>query len=111
MNQPTLALIGAGNWGKNLARNFNALGSLHTICESNQQLLESYRPLYPNVNLENSIERVLQNPAIDRVAIAAPAPLHYTLAKQALLAGKDVFVEKPLCLDIKRSRRAKFFGR
>lgn len=103
MSQPTLALIGAGNWGKNLARNFHALGSLHTICESNQQLLESYRPIYPNVNLESSIEKVLQNPAIDRVAIAAPAPLHYALAKQALLAGKDVFVEKPLCLDIKEA--------
>ncbi len=100
MKNPTLALIGAGKCGKNLARNFHALKSLHTICEANAALLESYRPLYPEVHLEKSVEAVFNNPAIDRVAIAAPAPLHYTLTKQALLAGKDVFVEKPLCLDI-----------
>ncbi len=99
----SLALVGAGNWGKNLARNFHALNVLHTICEPNLDLLNSYKTIYTDVQLEPSFQKVLDNAAIDKIAIAAPAPLHYTLAKQALLAGKDVFVEKPLCLNIEEA--------
>lgn len=94
-----LALIGAGHWGKNLARNFHALGALHTICDASERLLEHYASEYPAVVLTTSFAEVLDNKEITRIAIAAPASLHYTLAKQALLAGKDVYVEKPLCLD------------
>ncbi|PJD95493.1 MAG: oxidoreductase [Parachlamydia sp.] len=94
-----LALIGAGRWGKNLARNFYQLGALHTLCDARKETLDSYQSIYPDVQLVTNYEEVLKNPAITAVAIASPAVLHYALAKQALLAGKDVFVEKPLCLD------------
>lgn len=94
-----LALVGVGYWGKNLARNFFALGALHTICESNQLLWEHNLTSYPGVKLVKSLAEALSNPEIKAVAIAAPAFVHYELAKQALLAGKDVYVEKPLCLD------------
>jgi UDP-2-acetamido-3-amino-2,3-dideoxy-glucuronate N-acetyltransferase len=97
--QPSLALIGAGHWGKNLARNFYALGALHTICDAKQSLLDGYKDTYPDVHLTTDFQKVIQNPAITKVVIAAPAARHYTLAKQALLAGKDTYVEKPLCLD------------
>lgn len=110
MTKKSLALIGAGNWGKNLARNFHGLGALHTICEPNAKLLNSYKETYPDVVLTTNYQDVLSDPTIDRVAIAAPAPLHYTLAKQALLAGKDVFVEKPLCLDIKEAEELEAFA-
>jgi len=89
----TLALIGTGNWGKNLARNFHELGVLHTFCD----LRETVQ--YPGVNFTPNFNAVLENPAITQIAIAAPAALHYALAKQSLLAGKDTYVEKPLCLD------------
>lgn len=89
----TLALIGSGNWGKNLARNFHALNVLHTICDVRETVQ------FPHVNFTSDYQSVLQNPAITQIAIAAPATLHYTLAKQSLLAGKDTYVEKPLCLD------------
>jgi UDP-2-acetamido-3-amino-2,3-dideoxy-glucuronate N-acetyltransferase len=96
--QPALALVGAGYWGRNLARNFNELGALHTICDASEQVLAAYRDGYSHVVKCTKTEAVLQNPAITRVAIAAPAVLHHALAKAALLAGKDVLVEKPLCL-------------
>lgn len=99
MSQRTLALIGAGYWGKNLARNFHQLGALHTLCDLSQATLDSYGADYAAVQKTSAIESLWSNSAIDRVAIAAPAVLHYQLAKNALLAGKDVFVEKPLCLD------------
>jgi UDP-2-acetamido-3-amino-2,3-dideoxy-glucuronate N-acetyltransferase len=98
-SQPSLALIGAGYWGKNLARNFNALGALHTLCDASPATLSTYGDDYAGVQKSPRFEDVLNEPAIKRVAIAAPAALHYDLAKAALLAGKDVFVEKPLCLD------------
>lgn len=97
----SLLLIGAGNWGKNLARNFHALGALHTICDANEALLDSYAALYPDVILTTNYKAALECPQINKVVIAAPAALHFKLAKQALLAGKDVYVEKPLCLDSK----------
>ncbi|MCB1112476.1 MAG: Gfo/Idh/MocA family oxidoreductase [Chlamydiales bacterium] len=87
----TLALIGVGRWGKNLARNFDQIGVLHTVCDPHTT--------YDGVHNTGDYQEVLQNRAITQVAIAAPAALHFQLAKEALLAGKDLFVEKPLCLD------------
>lgn len=95
-----LALIGAGYWGKNLARNFHAIGALHTVCDRSPETLASYGPDFAGVVKSTDFEAVLADPAIARVAIAAPAVLHYKLAKAAIEAGKDVFVEKPLCLDL-----------
>ena len=96
--QPGLALVGAGYWGKNLARNFHALGALHIICDSSETTLSSYDGEYTCVEKRTRFEEVLELASVTQVAIAAPAALHYELAKQALAAGKDVFVEKPLCL-------------
>ena len=97
-----LALVGAGYWGKNLARNFNLLGALHTLCDQNQATLDSYQADYTAVHKTSSFKEVLANGDIKKVAIAAPAALHFELVQAALLAGKDVFVEKPLCLDVRQ---------
>jgi UDP-2-acetamido-3-amino-2,3-dideoxy-glucuronate N-acetyltransferase len=94
-----LAMVGAGYWGKNLARNFRDLGSLHTICDTNPEILHSYQEGYEEVQKETNFDRVLSNPEIRKIAIATPAGLHYRLAAAAIKAGKDVFVEKPICLD------------
>ncbi len=96
----SLALIGCGYWGKNLARNFNALGALHTLSDVSQELLNSYGAGYEAVAKTTAINEVILDPNIPRIAIAAPAVHHFALAKSALEAGKDVFVEKPLCLKV-----------
>ena len=99
MRTRDLALIGAGYWGKNLARNFLNLGALHTLCDSNPETLAAYGKEYADVRQEQSFDHVLTNPEVSRVAIAAPAVHHFNLASAALEAGKDVYVEKPLCLN------------
>jgi len=99
MSVPDLALIGAGSWGRNLARNFHALGVLHTLCDSSPEILAGYGPEYNGVRKIRDANDLWADPAIRRVAIATPAATHYALARAALEAGKDVFVEKPLCLD------------
>ncbi len=100
----SLALVGAGYWGKNLARNFHALGALHTICDPSEGTLASYGEEYGGVKKTRNLEDVFQDPAIVRVAIAAPAALHYEIVRKALEADKDVFVEKPICLDIAQGK-------
>lgn len=100
----TLALIGAGYWGKNLARNFHALGALHTLCDNQEAVLGTYGEEYAGVRKATRVEEVLLDPAITQVAIAAPAASHYRLARAVLEAGKDVFIEKPICLDLVEAR-------
>lgn len=101
---PSLALIGCGYWGRNLARNFHDLKALHTICEASRHAHQELRGHYPDLNLESELSAVLENPDIREVAIAAPAAQHFKLAKEALAHGKDVFVEKPFCLEADQGR-------
>jgi UDP-2-acetamido-3-amino-2,3-dideoxy-glucuronate N-acetyltransferase len=97
-SQPQLGLIGVGYWGKNILRNLSNLGLLHTACDSAEGVTEKWQNSYPEVRFTHSVDEVMDNPEIDGIVIAAPAVLHYDLAKRAIAAGKDVLVEKPLAL-------------
>src|SRR5438067_503680 len=99
--RPNVAVVGVGYWGKNLVRNFNALGSLAALCDERQSVEDTYRPQYENVKFYREYNAVLSDPSIDAVALATPAVAHYEMAKAALEAGKDVLVEKPLAIDVK----------
>lgn len=96
---PQIGVVGCGYWGKNLVRNFHELGSLAGICDTDASALNMLVSKY-NVSAANSIDQLLDRPEIQAVAIAAPAAQHYQIAKKALLAGKDIFVEKPLALHV-----------
>ncbi len=96
-----LALIGAGYWGKNLARVFNDLGILKTICESSEEILLKNAKKYPEITTTSSFTDVLASPDINAILIATPAETHYLLAKKSLLANKHVFVEKPLAMTVR----------
>jgi UDP-2-acetamido-3-amino-2,3-dideoxy-glucuronate N-acetyltransferase len=95
-----IAVIGSGYWGKNLVRNFAELGALHTICDNDPAVAGKFKEQYPDLNICSDYRRVLQDDAVKGVVIAAPAVLHHPMARAALLAGKDVFVEKPLALKV-----------
>lgn len=94
-----IAVIGGGYWGKNLIRNFQQLGHLHTICDASIEALNEFHNTYPEVHTCTDYQDVLDNNEINAVVIAAPAVLHFNLARRALEANKDVFVEKPLALN------------
>jgi UDP-2-acetamido-3-amino-2,3-dideoxy-glucuronate N-acetyltransferase len=96
-----IAVVGCGHWGQNLIRNFAELGALRTIGDADPTKLEAVRAQYPQVNTETDYQRLLADPNIQGVVIATPAVRHHHMAKEALLAGKDVFVEKPLALTVK----------
>lgn len=99
-----IAVIGCGYWGKNLVRNFAELGALHTLCDTNTKLLQEFAGRYPSVNIETECARVLASKDIKGVVIATPAVTHYSIAKEALMAGKDILVEKPLSLKIEEGQ-------
>ena len=108
--QPTMtktnrvAVIGAGYWGKNLVRNFHGLGALGLIVDSSPVIQERMVQDYPDVKISDSYTEALGNPDIRGLAIATPAETHGTLIREAILAGKDVYVEKPLCLSASEGR-------
>jgi UDP-2-acetamido-3-amino-2,3-dideoxy-glucuronate N-acetyltransferase len=93
-----VAVVGAGYWGKNLVRNFASLGALAMVCDPSPAACANATQVGSGVLTCANFSEVLANPEIAAVAIAAPAVSHYPLAKEALEAGKDVFVEKPLAL-------------
>lgn len=93
-----IAVVGNGYWGKNLVRNFFELGALRAVCDPDPLVEASVREKYPNLEFYRDYAEVLRNGNIQGVVLATPAALHYDMAKQALQAGKDVFVEKPLAL-------------
>jgi len=96
-----IAVVGAGYWGRNLVRVFSELGSLSAVCDFNAKTLGEVKRLYPQAGTTASYSEVLTNPGIDGIVISTPAATHYNLVKQGLLAGKDIFVEKPLALTVK----------
>jgi UDP-2-acetamido-3-amino-2,3-dideoxy-glucuronate N-acetyltransferase len=95
-----IACIGAGYWGLNLVRNFHDLGALLWTCEFDEERRAYIADLYPQVRLTGTIDDVLTDTDVAGVVIATPAETHGRLVRQALLAGKDVYVEKPLSLSV-----------
>lgn len=100
-----LAQIGYGYWGPNLVRNFHQLpgAELTYLVDTNAEALERAHRLY-GCRTTDVPEAVFADPSVDAVVIATPARTHFTLAQDALRAGKHVFVEKPLAMSIAEAR-------
>jgi len=92
-----VGVIGAGLWGQNIVRTLNALGALEAIAETSPERRALMTQAYPDLPLYEDYPSLLASD-VPAVAIAVPAHLHYGIARDALLAGKDVFVEKPITL-------------
>lgn len=99
-----IVVIGSGYWGKNLVRNFYDLSALYGICDTNQEILQQFSQQYPGIKTFKNTLDFLEDNEVQGVVIAAPAHVHFQIAKQCLLANKDVYVEKPLCLDIEEAK-------
>jgi UDP-2-acetamido-3-amino-2,3-dideoxy-glucuronate N-acetyltransferase len=100
MALPRIACLGAGYWGRNLVRNFDELGALAWICDTDPQMLQELGPKYPTAKYTSCVDDVLTDDSVAGVVVATPAETHTDLIRRALQAGKDVLVEKPLSLDV-----------
>ena len=97
-NQPAVAVVGCGYWGKNLVRNFAQIGSLVAVSDPDPDT--AGKMAAENEVAELAFSEILSSEQVSGVVIAAPAAQHHTLVREALHAGKDVFVEKPLALTL-----------
>jgi predicted dehydrogenase len=95
-----VAVVGAGNWGKNLVRNFaSAPGAeLKYVVDLSDKIRAGMAKAYPQAKAVADLNVALADPAVTAVVVAVDAPLHFKLAKAALEAGKHTYVEKPLTL-------------
>lgn len=93
-----VAVLGCGHWGRNLVRNFHALGALAAVCDPMPERAREQSERFRTRAL--AVDEALAAPEIDAVVLATPAHTHARLALRAIEAGKHVFVEKPLALDV-----------
>jgi predicted dehydrogenase len=99
-----VVVVGAGNWGQNLIKNFYALEALAGVAEVDPELRSKVAANYADLATYTDLDEVLAS-NIPGVVLATPAPSHYQLAMAALAAGKDVFVEKPMTLHAEEARK------
>ena len=95
-----VGLAGCGYWGKNLARNLYQMGNLVAVADTDSKVLQGVKENHRGVRTYRAYEKMLADATVKAVCLASPAAQHYVMAKAALAAGKDVFVEKPLALKV-----------
>jgi predicted dehydrogenase len=95
LTPPRVGQVGLGYWGPNLARSFGELADLRWLCDLEPDLLAQASSRHPQARTTTDYEELLADAELDAIVLATPVVTHYELAKQALAAGKHVFVEKP----------------
>ncbi|MBI4711758.1 MAG: Gfo/Idh/MocA family oxidoreductase [Planctomycetes bacterium] len=100
-----VALIGYGYWGPNILRNImdNGLAEVSFCCDLDKKKLERAKRRYPAINISTDAQAVLRHPDVEAVIIATPVSTHFSLASEALRAGKHIMVEKPLAASVKEA--------
>ncbi|MFY4844000.1 Gfo/Idh/MocA family protein [Aliarcobacter butzleri] len=101
-----IALIGFGYWGPNVAKNIHANPNLnlYSICDYNEDRLEKAKSIYiEQTTYQSDYKKLLSNPDIKAIAVAVQTSGHFHLVKEALLAGKHVYVEKPFTSTVKEA--------
>jgi predicted dehydrogenase len=94
-----IGLCGHGYWGQNLLRTFSSDPRFGVVGVSDTQesAREKARRAGTSIRLYDDATELVGDPKVDAVVIATPAATHFPLARRALLGGKHVLVEKPMC--------------
>lgn len=102
-----IAQIGIGYWGKNLLRNFASVPGARVVmaCDARPEVLDAVTRDYPGVLTTTRFEEVVASDEADAVVVATETPHHFAMAEAALLAGKHVFVEKPMAQTVEEAER------
>jgi predicted dehydrogenase len=97
-----VGVVGLGAWGWNVARSFAELRDCQLVacCDQDPKRTAAAARAWPSAVPSSDVSEMLMRDSIDAVIVSAPAVTHYALARQALLADKDVFIEKPFTLKV-----------
>jgi len=100
-----VAVVGAGGWGRNLVRNYAELAGveLRVVCDRSPTARAAVAAAHPGVRVVEDVGTTLADADVQAVVVATDAPGHHQVALEALRAGRDVFVEKPLTLSAETS--------
>ncbi len=100
-----IAIVGYGYWGNHLVRNFNSSEKwkVKYVCDIEQSQLVKVRKFYPNAEATSDYDKILNDSSIDAIAIATPVSTHFQLAKKGIIAGKHIWLEKPMTLSSEES--------
>lgn len=101
-----VAVAGLGYWGPNLLRNFDQLptADVRYAIDSHEERRQKIQRLYPHIPTSSNFDDALKDDQVQAIIVATGAASHYELAKKALEAGKDVFVEKPITLNVSHAK-------
>lgn len=101
-----VGVIGYGYWGPNIVRNLSDIREAQVVAISdiNPEALKRIEDKFPHLKLSTDHRDIINDPDIDAVAIITPVSTHFALAKEALTAGKHIFVEKPFTATVKEAR-------
>lgn len=101
-----IGIIGCGHWGKNYLRILKELKQYISVCcDANENSLYWVKEGYPFVAVTKSIKEVAENPDVEAVIISTPSTTHYEIAKECIINGKDVLLEKPLTTEVDESEK------
>jgi predicted dehydrogenase len=105
MSLTSIGVIGLGYWGPNLLRNFaeNEAAQLRWICDLDEKRLASMSRRYPMAQTTTDYRVIVNDPAVDAVAVVTPVATHFPIAKELLRAGKHVLLEKPLAATVREA--------
>ena len=97
-----VGVVGVGGWGKNLARNYSEIpeANLRYLCDLDESKLRAMQDQFQPERITTRFDDLVEDPELQAVVIATTGPTHYDLCKKALLADKDVYVEKPFVLSV-----------
>ncbi|MEI7444313.1 MAG: Gfo/Idh/MocA family oxidoreductase [Burkholderiales bacterium] len=99
---PRLALVGTGGWGRNLARTLGTMpeAEVRWLCDLDPRTLRVAAPMCPQAAVTTSLDDVLADPMVEAVLVATPAVTHHAIGRRVLESGRDLYVEKPMALDV-----------
>lgn len=102
-----VGVIGCGYWGPNLIRNFNQINGscVVRVADLDTGRLKHMKTLYPSVDTTTDYWTIINDKDIDIVAVATPVKTHFKICSEALMAGKHVFVEKPITSSVDQAQK------
>lgn len=101
-----VGLVGHGNQGGQHLKILETWDDVEVayVCDPDAARLENARKESSSAKLVSDLRRILDDPSVDAVVIAAPDHWHAPAALLALDAGKHVYVEKPCAHNLREAR-------
>lgn len=97
-----IGVIGCGYWGPNLVRNFMELEGcrVEAISDLSESRMNSITSKYPGIKAFSNYKKILKNKQINAVVISTNLTTHYKIAKDAIVFGKHILLEKPVTTSV-----------